>query len=144
MKIQEITNQLKEAIDKLAISEKTVVSLREQINSMNELQRKMQTDASATEKTLRDSNNNLNALVSQLQAKINDLTMKPVIQPKVVANSTDLLDRMLQIGHDQKIPIMPKVLEEIARVEQRAGIKVNEYLNFGKDPHTQLKHYKAG
>jgi chromosome segregation ATPase len=122
LKTEEIAAKLNNALEKLAIAEKTVISLREQINSMTELQKKIKTDASNTEKALRDSNTNLNAMVSQLQAKIDALTPKPVSQIEVAG--TDLLDRMIQIGHDQKISMMPKVVEEIARVEKVAGIKV--------------------
>ena len=64
--------------------------------------------------------------------------------PKFDEKPKDLLSQMLQIGHDQKLPQMPKVISEIDRVEQRANIKVNDYLGFGKEANKQLKyHYKA-
>ena len=39
---------------------------------------------------------------------------------------------------------MSKVLSEIARVEQRANIKANEYLEFGNDANKELKYYNGG
>ena len=51
---------------------------------------------------------------------------------------------MIQIGHDQKLPIMSKFLSEIARVEHRAGISVRDYLGFGNHSQVGLKYFKDG
>ena len=44
---------------------------------------------------------------------------------------TDLLSQMIQIGLDNQEPHMQKLLDGIARVEQRANISVRNYLGFG-------------
>jgi len=51
---------------------------------------------------------------------------------------------MIQIGHDQKLPIMSKFLSEIARVEKLAGISVRDYLGFGNHTQVGLKYLKVG
>jgi hypothetical protein len=50
---------------------------------------------------------------------------------------------MIQIGHDQKLPVMSKFLSEIARVEQRAAISVRDYLGFGNHTQVGLKYLKV-
>ena len=50
---------------------------------------------------------------------------------------------MIQIGHDQKLPIMSKFLSEIARVEQRASISVRDYIGFGNHTQVGLKYLKV-
>ena len=49
---------------------------------------------------------------------------------------------MIQIGHDQKLPIMSRFLSEIARLEQRAGISVRDYIGFGNHTQVGLKYLK--
>ena len=68
-----------------------------------------------------------------------------VVAPQVkdgLASNTDLLSKMIKIGQDQKLPHMQRLINEIARVEKRAGISVRNYMGFGDDPEAVLEYFK--
>ena len=132
-KISESATELRKALERLVESGETVTRLKEQINSMTEVQTKIQTDARIAEKDLRDANVNLTLEINQLKQKIGELTQQLNLQPKpsIDEKPADLLSQMIQIGQVQKLPIMPKLLSGIARLEHRAGMSVREYLGFG-------------
>ena len=72
-----------------------------------------------------------------------DMTLNQNPQPEneVAATPPDLLSQMIQIGLDNKEPHMQKLLDGIARVEQRANISVRNYLGFGAEPDAILRYY---
>ena len=80
--------------------------------------------------------------MSQLKSEIKALNTKQVPQAKqdVAVKSSDLLFRIIQIGHDQKLPCMQKLLSEFDRVEKRAGVIVHNHLNFGNDVNVVIKY----
>ena len=74
------------------------------------------------------------------RVKINDF-LKQLNPPKPLNSQHDLLTRMIKIGYENKVPFMDKLISEIARVEQRAGIKVRDHLGFGSDTNAVIKYY---
>ena len=46
---------------------------------------------------------------------------------------------MIQIGRNQKLGSLQKLLDGIANVEQRANIKVRDYMAFGNDSNVKIQ-----
>lgn len=71
-----------------------------------------------------------------------DLTKQLTTKPKAMlsAKPSDLLSQMIQIGRDRKLPVMETILDSIARLERRAGISINDYLDFGNKTDQTLKY----
>ena len=61
----------------------------------------------------------------------------------MAVNPTDLFAKMLLIGKRKNIPLMPKLLQDIAMVERIAGIRVNEFIGFGNDESAKLEYFWA-
>ena len=51
---------------------------------------------------------------------------------------------MIQIGRDQKLESLQKLLDGLAIVEQRANIKIRDYLAFGSDSNANIQCFKDG
>ena len=49
---------------------------------------------------------------------------------------------MIQIGRDQKLDGLQRVIDGIAIVEQRANIKVRDHLAFGNDSNANIQCFK--
>ena len=89
--------------------------------------------AEEDEPPILDLNAALTAEIVQLEkAQTAQLPSEPnAIQPSIQAN--DFLAQLLDNPLNQQLPFMPKLKTDIARLEQRMGKKINQYLGFVGD-----------
>ena len=118
--------KLTETESRLEEEKGLVLALREQINSMQEIQQQekgknaVQDIALKEEvKELRAGRDRLKEMNEQLRA---NKAQKPAESSQAVANTADddLLTEMIQMAVDKKVPGVEKLKSEITRVEQRS------------------------